>query len=162
MHCRYNVVNFLPNPHKIHPIARTLGWAMGCILWFDTAIYILLESTQCCMKYRVIFDRVITALDCIRFDLNVSILWVVCSIGLKSSLTHWDRVMHICVCNLFQQLNFNENKKNHSRKCIENIVYKTTAILSRPQCVNPLTPGKYNWYNDFKTWSWKTCYKLSS
>ena len=61
--CRYNAVNFLSNPHIIHPIARPLGRTMGCNLWFDTLIYILLH--RCRIKYRVIFDHVITALDCI-------------------------------------------------------------------------------------------------
>ena len=28
----YNMVNFIPNPHKRHPIARLWGWAMGCLL----------------------------------------------------------------------------------------------------------------------------------
>ena len=31
--CRYNAVNFLPNPHKRHPIARPWGRDMGCLLW---------------------------------------------------------------------------------------------------------------------------------
>ena len=34
--CLYNAVNFLPNPHKIHPTARPSGRAMGCNLWFAT------------------------------------------------------------------------------------------------------------------------------
>ena len=36
--CWYNEVNFLPNSHKIHPIARPLEWNTGCnydlTLWF--------------------------------------------------------------------------------------------------------------------------------
>ena len=62
--CRYNEVNFRPNSHKMHTIARPLGWVMGYNLWFDTLIYIVLQSTGCCMKHLVILDRVITALDC--------------------------------------------------------------------------------------------------
>ena len=64
--CRYNAVNFLPNPPNLHLIARSLGWDMGCNLWFDTLFYILLQSPQYCMKHRVILDRVITALHYIR------------------------------------------------------------------------------------------------
>ena len=63
--CRYNAVNFLPNPHKIHLIARPLGRDKERNLWFDTLIYILSQSTQCCMKYPVILDRVRSALYCI-------------------------------------------------------------------------------------------------
>ena len=36
---RYNAVNFLPNPHEIHPIVRPLGRGMVCNLWFDTDLY---------------------------------------------------------------------------------------------------------------------------
>ena len=62
--CLYNAVNFLPNPHKIHPIAHPLGWDMGCILWVQTVIYTLPQSMQWCMWYHVILNRVITALNC--------------------------------------------------------------------------------------------------
>ena len=47
---------FLPNPHKLHPID------MGCNLWFDSLLYILLQSLQCCMKYHVILDCVMDIL----------------------------------------------------------------------------------------------------
>ena len=39
--CRYNVVNFLQNPHKRHPIARPLGPGVGCLLCVQTLICIL-------------------------------------------------------------------------------------------------------------------------
>ena len=45
--CRYNTVNFLPNPCKLYPVAP-LERYMGRNLWFDTLI---------CMNYRVILDR---------------------------------------------------------------------------------------------------------
>ena len=41
--CRYSAVGFLTNIHKIHPIARPLGRAMGCLLWFQHLIDILLQ-----------------------------------------------------------------------------------------------------------------------
>ena len=63
---RYNAVNFYPNSLKMHPIARRLGEGMGRNLWFDTVIYIMLQSTQCYIQCLVIFDRVITALDCMH------------------------------------------------------------------------------------------------
>ena len=56
-------VNFLPNPHKIHPIARPSGRAMGCILRVLTVIYTLPQSLQRCMQYHVILGHVVTALD---------------------------------------------------------------------------------------------------
>ena len=63
MRCRYSAVNFLQNPHKIHPIDHPLGRDIGRSLWFDTTIYILLQPTQCFMKYCDILGRVITAPD---------------------------------------------------------------------------------------------------
>ena len=39
--CRYNVVNFLHNPHKIHPIAHPQGRDMVCLLWINTPGLIL-------------------------------------------------------------------------------------------------------------------------
>ena len=33
--CRYNAINFLQNPHNRHPIARTWGRAMRCLLWLQ-------------------------------------------------------------------------------------------------------------------------------
>ena len=41
--CRYNAVNFLTNIHKRHPIARPLGRGMGCLLWIQRLIHILLQ-----------------------------------------------------------------------------------------------------------------------
>ena len=32
--CRYNAVNFPPNPHNRHPIARPWRQGMGCLFWF--------------------------------------------------------------------------------------------------------------------------------
>ena len=43
---------------------------MGRNLWFDALIYIPFHSTQCCMKYGVILDLVITALDCTMFPVK--------------------------------------------------------------------------------------------
>ena len=63
--CCYNVVNFLPNSHKRHPIAHPLGPGMGYILWVQTMIYTLPQSLQWCMQYHVILDCVVTAFDCI-------------------------------------------------------------------------------------------------
>ena len=57
--CCCNVVNFRPNPHKIHPIAHPLGRGMGCILRVKTVIYTLPQSLQWCVQYHVIFYRVI-------------------------------------------------------------------------------------------------------
>ena len=44
--CCYDVVHFLPNPHKISPIARPLGRGMGCNLWVQDLIDSLPQSLQ--------------------------------------------------------------------------------------------------------------------
>ena len=62
--CRYNAINFIKNIHKRHPIARPLGRGMGRLLWIQPLIDILPQFLRWCMQYLVIFDRVITALDC--------------------------------------------------------------------------------------------------
>ena len=61
------------NPHQIHPIARPLGRAMGCILWFQTLFYILPKSVQCCLQYYVILNHAIMALYCINI---IQDLWI--------------------------------------------------------------------------------------
>ena len=44
-----------------HPIIRPLGRGMGCLLWVQTLIDILLQFLQWCMQYYIILDRAITA-----------------------------------------------------------------------------------------------------
>ena len=50
----------LTNAHKRNPIAHPSGWAMGCLLWVQTLIYILPQSLQWCMQYHAILSSVIT------------------------------------------------------------------------------------------------------
>ena len=64
MRFRYSAVNFLQNPNKRLPIARPWGRGMGCILWFPTLIYTLLQLLQWREENHVILDRIITALNC--------------------------------------------------------------------------------------------------
>ena len=62
--CRYNVVNFCPNPNKRHPIACPLGRVMGCLLWIKPLMHILPQSLSYHMQNPVMMDLFITALDC--------------------------------------------------------------------------------------------------
>ena len=64
--CHYNAVNFIKKIHKRHPITHPLGWGMGCLLWIQPLIVILLQFLQWCMQYLVILDHVIMALDFIK------------------------------------------------------------------------------------------------
>ena len=64
--CFYNVVHFLPNPRKRHPIAHPLRWGMGCLLWVQLQIYIVSQFLPGCMQKHVISDCAIMALDWIR------------------------------------------------------------------------------------------------
>ena len=51
--CRYNVVKFLPKPHKRHPISRPWGRGMGCLLWVQPLIRFC--SSRCCAAYDILF-----------------------------------------------------------------------------------------------------------
>ena len=62
----YNAVNFITNIHKRHPMARPLGRGMGCLLWIQHLIDLISRFLQLLVQNPTIFDRVITALDCIR------------------------------------------------------------------------------------------------
>ena len=66
--CRYNTVNFIKNIYKRHPISRPLGRNMGCLLWIQHLIDILLQFLQQLMQCVTELDRVITALDCTHFS----------------------------------------------------------------------------------------------
>ena len=46
-------------------MARPLGRGMGCLLWIQHLIDIMSQLLQLLMQNLTIFDRVITALDCI-------------------------------------------------------------------------------------------------
>ena len=53
MRCHYNLVNFLKNILKRHPIARPLGRGMGCLLWIQHMIDILPEFLQSVMQSQI-------------------------------------------------------------------------------------------------------------
>ena len=62
--CYYNMVSFLQNPQKRHPIACLLRCGMGCLLYMQTLIYIPYHSLQPCMQHHAILNCVIRALNC--------------------------------------------------------------------------------------------------
>ena len=65
--CRQNEVSSIQIQHKRQPIARLLGRGMGCRLWVQSFTYILPQSAHWCVRYIVILDRIITALDYIWY-----------------------------------------------------------------------------------------------
>ena len=77
------------HPHKIHSIACPLEQEMGHNLWFGILTYILLQSMQCCMKYRIILYCIITALDCMLYAIPICIR--ICCMNMTKSC-----VMVIC------------------------------------------------------------------
>ena len=93
-----NAVNFLPNPHNIHLIDHPLGRNMGYNLWFDTLSYILFPSTQCCVKYRVILDHVITALDCTFPNASEVILIDMSQIHMCHTAPKLNKGLTVCIC----------------------------------------------------------------
>ena len=55
---------FTKNSHNRHPIARPWGRDMGCHLWVQSLLNVLIQSLLWCMHYRVLLHRAITALHC--------------------------------------------------------------------------------------------------
>ena len=53
--CRYNAANFLTNLYKRHPIAHPLGRGMGCLLWIQHLIDILLHYLKLLKQYLTIY-----------------------------------------------------------------------------------------------------------
>ena len=68
---RYNAVNI----HERHLIARPSGRGMGCLLWAQPPIDILPHFLQWCVQCHVIFERVITTLDCILWLSIAAKMW---------------------------------------------------------------------------------------
>ena len=62
--CRYNG-QFSEKASSKTPHSSKLWRDMGCLMWVETLNYILSQSVQWCMQYRLILDCVITAPDCI-------------------------------------------------------------------------------------------------
>ena len=52
------------------PIARPLGWDVGCLLWVQILIYTPSQPLYLCLQYHAILVRVVAALDCGSFALN--------------------------------------------------------------------------------------------
>ena len=103
MRCRYNAVNFLKNIHKRHPIARPLGWGMGCLLVIHHLSDILPEFLQSFMQYFTILDCVITALDCTQFTVPTHTLCPILTIVYcrvhnlhQTVLSIWDSQSQFC------------------------------------------------------------------
>ena len=69
--CHNNMVNFLKNVNKRHPVGLLLRRGMGCLLWIQHMIYILPQFLQLSMQYFTILDRIIIALDCIFFFIHL-------------------------------------------------------------------------------------------
>ena len=89
--CHYKQGQFLKNIYKRHPIARLLGRGMGCLLWVQPLIDILPQFLQWSLKYLVILDHVIMALDCtIRINVDQDLCHHMASL-VHNELTHADQ-----------------------------------------------------------------------
>ena len=79
--CRYNAVNFLKNINKRHPIARPLGWAMGCLVdpasdWYSASVSTIINAVPYYIALRYNGTRLykthqIPKLECILSRLAV-------------------------------------------------------------------------------------------
>ena len=54
---------------------------MGCLLWGQAQVYVLLQSLEWCIQYHVISDRVIMALDCMNDIWVLNNNHMCCSMG---------------------------------------------------------------------------------
>ena len=45
------------NPHNRHPIAQPWGWDMGCFLWVQALIHVLLQSMEWYIQYPIIYNK---------------------------------------------------------------------------------------------------------
>ena len=61
--CFYNTINFFRNPHNRHPIAHLWGQNMGCFLWVQNLIYVLLLLLHCYIYHGILY-HIIKAFDC--------------------------------------------------------------------------------------------------
>ena len=57
----HNVFDFLKNPHNRDPMTRN----KGLLCWVHILIYVIPQWQKCCLKYRVILNRVMVAPCCL-------------------------------------------------------------------------------------------------
>ena len=87
-------VFFLKSSHR-HPISRPWGRNMGCLLWIQISIHG--QLLDFCMAYTVVWDRYITALDCIKGLFIVHHQYPGCwwpgDAGTQDNLSHYSDVI---------------------------------------------------------------------
>ena len=93
--CCYNAVNFLQNTHNRRPIAHPRGWGMGCFLWVQSEIYVLLLSSQTICD-TMIYWTVIKAPNCVTFSQKLVIFWWHCLLIFTGSFPWWNGSMLDC------------------------------------------------------------------
>ena len=95
---RYDNEYILQNPHKRHPIAHPLGWALGCLLWTQILICFLLQLLQWCIQYHAILDRIIMALECIYSNIFFPFGWELITYSISLIRDGWyKKQIHIRV-----------------------------------------------------------------
>ena len=137
MRCRYNAINFSCNLHNRHPIVRPSVRHMGCLLWVQYLIYSLLWLLQCCHD---IFDRLITALQCIRRTFQLSLIGNVYqsrgqlpSIQLVYSITTASTLSVSCNNWEYATINYAKIWRQHIWK---GLLWTNRYLTTRPFCVN--------------------------
>ena len=78
--CFYDTINFLQNPHNRHPIAHLWEQNMGCFLWVQNLIYVLLLLLHCYVSYCGILHHIIKAFNCTtNWEIwSYFLAWAVC------------------------------------------------------------------------------------
>ena len=134
MRCRYNAVNFHPNPHKKnHPISGPLGRDMGCLFWVQTNFHIQPQSQQWYVQYCVILDCVITAFSCTR-DWHQQEYWL-------SKKLHWKDIPTFYISYHLKK----KKKKNYTKERVINSLWqissKSTVVQVMAWCLQ--APSHY-------------------
>ena len=127
--CRINVVKFLQNIHKRHPIAPQLRWDMGCLFGgSDYDWYSVCSWSDAC-------NIMLTHCGWVT-HLCVSKLTI---IGSDQATSHYlNQWWNIVNWNLTNKPQWNLNRNSYifiQENAFENVICEMTAILSQPQCV---------------------------
>ena len=150
----YHAVNFLQNPHNIHPIAYPSGWAMGCLLWVQALTHVLPQTMEWYIQYHVLLDRIIMAFDYLKpmtlmelltkvmkFENVQKLFYSLETTAISHTVTHFPCLLQVYVGrHLARMLNgcdlqlFNSLRPNDAYICVGNL----TIIGSD----NGLSPGR--------------------
>ena len=128
--CPINMVKFLQNIHKRHPIARPLRWDMGCLFW-EVRLWLIF----CLYSWSDACNIMLTHCGWVT-HICISKLAI---IGSDQATSHYlNQWWNIVNWNLTNTSQWNLNRNSYifiQENAFENVICEMAAILSQPQCV---------------------------